>query len=175
MIKEIINIVFAACCVMMFGMGEMFGTTYEFVNVILFCYVEPILTALMLVAAAYVLLKGPAYRKVANFFKWFAIIFGTMTFILLFVSGIYALNILDLRNLDSASIDTIINRVYRPDPSPHIHKLYKMTYDWLINNCGNGIGYNALNLIVYVISMPAVILSSIYICHKRRKCQPAID
>lgn len=167
--NNFIDYIFGACCGMMFGMGELFGTTYEFVNVILFCYVEPILTVLMICAAAYVLLKGPYYKTVGKIFKWFAIATGIITFVLLIISGLYALHIVDIMNLDSSQFDAIISRVYRADPSPHIHKLYKWTYDWLMRNSSDGAWYNTLNLLVYVLAMPALIIPSILICHKYSK------
>ena len=39
-IKLIIDTIFAACCGTMYGMADLFGRTYEYVNVVLFCYVE---------------------------------------------------------------------------------------------------------------------------------------
>ena len=43
-INNIMNIkidtILAACCGTMYGMADLFGRTYEYVNVVLFCYVE---------------------------------------------------------------------------------------------------------------------------------------
>ena len=55
----------------MCGMADMMGCTYEYVNVVLFCYVEPLLTVLMLFGAAYLLLGLPGVRCVGKGFMWF--------------------------------------------------------------------------------------------------------
>ena len=38
--NSFIDKIFAACCGIMYGMADMFGRTYEYVNVVLFCYVD---------------------------------------------------------------------------------------------------------------------------------------
>ena len=71
------------------GMADMMGCTYEYVNVVLFCYVEPLLTVLMLFGAAYVLLRLPGVRCVGKGFMWFGITVSALTGLLLILSGIY--------------------------------------------------------------------------------------
>ena len=47
-------------------MADMFGRTYEYVNVVLFCYVEPVLTVLMILGALYALFRLPKSKPVAG-------------------------------------------------------------------------------------------------------------
>lgn len=162
-----LDYIFAACCGIMYGMGELFGQTYEFVNVIMFCFVEPIFTALMAAAACYVLLRGPHSRQVALFFKWFALIVCVATILLLAVSGAYALHITDLGNLTQSEIQSMMHRAYRHDPSPFIHEAYMWTYNWLMSH-SSGLGqYARLNLYIYVIGMPSIITASWVVCHRK--------
>lgn len=168
---SIIDIIFAACCGIMYGMGDLFGQTYEFVNVILFCYVEPALTVLMALVALYVLLKGPFYREVGEFFKWLAIAVGIITFVLFIASGIHALHVTDVMHMDSSQMDALFSKVYQADPNPFIHKAYKWTYDWLIEHSSKGAEYARLNLLVYILFMPSLIITSIIICSKSERPQ----
>ena len=75
----IIDGLFAVCCGIMCGMADMMDCTYEYVNVVLFCYVEPLLTVLMLFGAAYVLLRLPGVRCVGKGFMWFGITVSALT------------------------------------------------------------------------------------------------
>lgn len=168
---SIIDFIFAACCGIMYGMGDLFGQTYEFVNVILFCFAEPILTVLMVLAALFVLLKGPFYREVGKIFKWLAIAVGIITFVLLIASGIHALHVTDIMHMDSFQMDTLISKVYRADPNPFIHKAYKWTYDWLIEHSSKGTEYARLNLLVYILFMPSLIFTSMMICSNSERPQ----
>lgn len=68
MFNSIIDIIFAACCGTMYGMADMFGRTYEYVNVVLFCYVEPVLTVLMILGALYALFRLPKAKHVTKSF-----------------------------------------------------------------------------------------------------------
>ena len=49
--------------------------TYEYVNVVLFCYVEPVLTVLMILGALYALFRLPKAKHEANAFMWTGIVF----------------------------------------------------------------------------------------------------
>lgn len=63
----------------MYGMADMFGRTYEYVNVVLFCYVEPVLTVLMILGALYALFRLPKSKHVAKGVMWIGIGVSTLT------------------------------------------------------------------------------------------------
>ena len=162
----IIDGIFAACCGIMCGMADMMGCTYEYVNVVLFCYVEPLLTVLMLFGAAYVLLGLPGVRCVGKGFMWFGITVSAVTGLLLIASGINALTLVDKHNITQADMDSIMAMITRPDPDPLVHDMFQKTMHWLMDSSKGNMGYNAFNLLIYVLLMPSAILSSIIICYK---------
>ena len=104
MLYSIIDDVFAACCGIMYGMSDMFGRTYEYVNVILFCYVEPVLTVLMILGALYALFRLPTAKHEANAFMWTGIVVSALTGILLIVSAIHAWGMVGMHNIMQARL-----------------------------------------------------------------------
>ena len=105
--NKIIDIIFAVCCGIMYGMADMFGRTYEYVNVVLFCYVEPVLTVLMILGALYALFRLPKSKHVAKGFVWIGIGVSALTGILLIVSAIHAWGMVDMQNITQAEIDAV--------------------------------------------------------------------
>lgn len=160
----IIDKIFAACCGIMCGMADMFGCTYEYANVVLFCYVEPVLTALMLVGAAYALLGLPRARSVGRCFMWFGITVSALTILIFTVSGVHAVTMVDMHNITQADMDSITAMIMRPDPDPLIHEMFQKTMHCLMESSRGNMGYNAMNLLIYVLLMPAGIVSSIILC-----------
>ena len=158
--------VFAACCGIMSGMADMFGRTYEYVNVVLFCYVEPVLTALMILGVLYALFRLPKANHVAKAFMWLGIVVSALTGIMLIVSAIHAWGMVDMHSISQAEINAIQASILTPDPDPVIHDLFQRTMHWLMDTSKGNIGYNAINLLIYVLLMPSAILSSIIICYK---------
>ena len=103
----IIDVVFAACCGTMYCMADIFGRTYEYVNVVMFCYVEPVLTVLMILGALYALFRLPKARHVAKAFMWLGIVVSALTGVLLIVSAIHAWGMVDMQNITQAEIDAV--------------------------------------------------------------------
>ena len=99
---SIIDGIFAACCGIMYGMADMFGRTYEYVNVVLFCYVEPVLTVLMILGALYALFRLPKAKHVAKTFMWMGIVVSALTGVLLIVSAIHAWGMVAMQNITQA-------------------------------------------------------------------------
>lgn len=169
MLKPTIDIIFAACCGIMYGMADMFGRTYEYVNVVLFCYVEPVLTALMILGALYALFRLPKAKHVAKAFMGIGIVVSALTGVLLIVSAIHAWGMVDILNITQAEIDAVQASIMTPDPDPAIHDLFQKTMHWLMDTSKGNMGYNAINLLIYVLLMPVLIIASIYVCYKASK------
>ena len=153
----------------MYGMADMFGHTYEYVNVVLFCYVEPVLTVLMILGALYALFRLPKSKKVAKGFMWIGIGVSALTGILLIVSAIHAWGMVDMMNITQAEIDAVQASIMTPDPDPVIHDLFQKTMHWLMDTSKGNVGYNAINLLIYVLLMPVLIITSIFVCLKTSK------
>lgn len=169
MLKPTIDIIFAACCGTMYGMADMFGRTYEYVNVVLFCYVEPVLTALMILGVLYALFRLPKARHVAKAFMWLGIVVSALTGVLLIVSAIHAWGMVDMLNITQAEINAVQASIMTPDPDPVIHDLFQKTMHWLMDTSKGNVGYNAINLLIYVLLMPVLIITSICVCYKASK------
>lgn len=166
MLKTLIDSFFAACCGVMYGMADMFSRTYEYVNVVLFCYVEPALTILMIFGALYVLFKLPKANYVAKMFMWLGIVVSALTGVLLIVSAIHALGMVDIMNMTQEQINAVQASIATPDPNPVIHDMFQKTMHWLMDTSRGNMGYNALNLLIYVLLMPVIIVLSAYACYK---------
>ena len=147
----------------------MFGRTYEYVNVILFCYVEPVLTVLMILGALYTLFKLPKAKYVAKAFIWFGIVVSALTGVLLIVSSIHAWGLFDMLNITREDINAVQASILTPDPNPFIHGLFQKTMHWLMDTSKDNMGYNAINLLIYVLLMPVLIIASICVCYKASK------
>ena len=169
MLSSIIDKIFAACCGIMYGMADMFGRTYEYVNVILFCYVEPVLTVLMILGAMYALFRLPKSKNVAKGFMWIGIGVSALSGILLIVSSIHALGMVDMHSISQSEINAVQASILTPDPDPVIHDLFQKTMHWLMDTSKGNVGYNAINLLIYVLLMPALIITSICVCYKASK------
>lgn len=150
-------------------MADMFGHTYEYVNVVLFCYVEPVLTVLMILGALYALFRLPKAKHVAKTFMWMGIVVSALTGVLLIVSAIHAWGMVAMQNITQAEIDAVQASIMTPDPDPVIHDLFQKTMHWLMDTSKGNVGYNAINLLIYVLLMPVLIITSIFVCLKTSK------
>ena len=142
---------------------------YEYVNVVLFCYVEPVLTVMMILGALYALFRLPKAKHVAKDFMWLGIVVSALTGILLIVSAIHAWGIIDILNITQVEINAVQATIMTPDPNPIIHDLFQRTMHWLMDTSKGNMGYNAINLLIYVLLMPVLIISSICVCYKVSK------
>lgn len=167
--NSFIDKIFAACCGIMYGMADMFGRIYEYVNVVLFCYVEPVLTVLMILGALYALFRLPKAKHVAKTFMWMGIVVSALTGVLLIVSAIHAWGMVAMQNITQAEIDAVQASIMTPDPDPVIHDLFQKTMHWLMDTSKGNVGYNAINLLIYVLLMPVLIITSIFVCLKTSK------
>ena len=150
-------------------MADLFGRTYEYVNVVLFCYVEPVLTALMILGVLYALFRLPKANHVAKALMWLGIVVSALTGILLIVSAIHAWGMVDMHSISQAEINAIQASILTPDPNPFIHDMFQKTMHWLMDTSKGNVGYNAINLLIYVLLMPVLIITSICVCYKASK------
>lgn len=150
MFSHFVDGFFAACCGAMYGMADLFGRTYEYVNVVLFCFVEPGLTILMISGALYALLRLPGAGHVAKVFMWGGIAVSALTGVLLTVSAIHACCMVDMWHVTQTEINAVQASIMTPDPDPVIHGLFHKTMYWLLDTSRGE--------------------TSICICHRRAKC-----
>ena len=97
--------------------------TYEYVNVVLFCYVEPVLTVLMILGALYALFRLPKAKHEANAFMWTGIVVSAPTGVLLIVSAIHAWGMVGMHNNTQAETNAVQASIMTPDQEPVIHDL----------------------------------------------------
>ena len=166
---SIIDGIFAACCGTMYGMADLFGRTYEYVNVVMFCYVAPVLTVLMIFVDVYALFRLPKSKHVAKVFVWIGIGVSALTGILLIVSAIHAWGMVDMHSISQSEINAVQASILTPDPNPVIHDLFQKTMHWRMDTSKGNMGYNAINLLIYVLLMPVLIITSICVCYKASK------
>ena len=116
-------------------MADIFGRTYEYVNVVLFCYVEPVLTALMILGALYALFRLPKAKHVAKAFMWLGVVVSALTGILLIVSAIHALGMVDMHSISQAEINAVQASILTPDPDPVIHDMFQKGPSLRLSDC----------------------------------------
>ena len=88
---------------------------------------------------------------------------------LLIVSAIHAWGMVDMQNITQAEIDAVQASIMTPDPNPVIHDLFQKTMHWLMDTSKGNMDYNAINLLIYALLMPVLIIASIYVCYKASK------
>lgn len=138
----------------MTGLGNMLHVSYKTINVILFCYIEPIFTVLMVILAILALCKVPVhglgiwtFRSVVAVVILF-LMAGGVYYVFQVITTEYGLN-----NEPS---------LHMPYPtSAHMANLFDRTVDWLKVTAGKlGTTYEAINIIVYVLVMPVLSMAS---------------
>lgn len=138
----------------MTGLGNMLHVSYKTINVILFCYLEPIFTALMVILAILALCKVPVHGVGIWMFR---VVVATVI-ILLMAGGVYF-------------VFQVIATEYGLYSEPYLHmpyttsahtvNLFDRTVDWLkMTAVKLGTSYEAINIIVYVLVMPVLSLGS---------------
>ena len=123
----------------------------------------------MILGALYALFILPKANHVAKAFMWLGIVVSALTGILLIVSAIHAWGMVDMHSISQAEINAIQVSILTPDSDPVIHDLFQRTMHWLMDTSKGNIGYNAINLLIYVLLMPVLIISSICVCYKVSK------
>lgn len=152
--SRIVLLIFAICVGLMTGLGNMLHVSYKTINVILFCYVEPTFTVLMVVLAILALCKVPVH----GLGIWTFRVVVAVVLLFLMAGGVY------LVFQVIATEYGLYNEPYLHMPYPtsaHMENLFDRTVDWLQVTAGKlGTTYEAINIIVYVLLMPVLILAS---------------
>lgn len=143
----------AFCCGIMAEMGNLLGMSYQRANVILFCWLEPgIFIGLFLT-----LLWGWMHLPLRRRFAWASLVVNTLailvTAVLLCVSTIMLLKQFNIGLEDPMSI------LNMNETNPMYLKWYNDTVQTLLLVGGKlGISYAAVNLLLYVLLLPAGII-----------------
>lgn len=152
--SRVILLLFTICVGLMTGLGNMLHVSYKTINVILFCYVEPFLTALMIILTILELCKVPVH----GLGIWTFRVVVAAVVILLMAGGVYfVFQVI-------ATEYGLYNEPYLHMQYPttaHMENLFDRTVDWLKVTAEKlGTTYEAINIIVYVLVMPALNLAS---------------
>jgi hypothetical protein len=152
--EHFVSFLFYVCVGLMTGLGNLFHVSYMTINVILFCYVEPIFTGIMVSLAVMSLCGLPV--NVGGI--WFFRIVVALVVILLLAGGFYFVG------QGIATEYGLYNEPYLHMPyetSAHAAKLFGQTVAWLNKTAATfGTTYQIINLVVYVLAMPALCIAS---------------
>ena len=85
---------------------------------------------------------------------WTGIVVSAPTGVLLIVSAIHAWGMVGMHNNTQAETNAVQASIMTPDQEPVIHDLFQKTMHWLMDTSKGNIGYNAINLLIYVLLMP---------------------
>lgn len=159
----IIDAIFGFCCFLITEIGLMFGLSYEAINVIAFCYVEPIFTGLMVILAILALCRVPVRIRGTVIF-WSvvgiaAILFAVGTVLVIREGFDY-----------SSSVEQQIRLVSVKEANPTIIDHYNSTILWLRTTAVNlHTTYHVINIVLYVIALPILSLFSYIIIRVRKQ------
>lgn len=152
--ENVASLLFYICVGLMAGLGNLFHVSYMTINVIMFCFVEPIFTGIMIVLAILSLCGLPT--NVGGI--WFFRIVVALVVALLLAGGFYFVG---------QGIATEYGLYHRPylhmpyETSAHAATLFDQTVDWFkITAEKFGTTYQIINLVVYVLAMPALCIAS---------------
>lgn len=159
----IIEAIFAFCCFLMTEIGILFRLSYEAINVIVFCYVEPIFTGIMVLLAILALCRVPV-RIIGTVIFWSvvgiaAILFAVGTVLVIREGFDY-----------SSSIEQQIRMLSVKEANPTIIDHYNSTILWLRTTAFNlHTTYHVINIVLYVIALPILSLFSYIIIRVRKQ------
>ncbi|MDY6377397.1 MAG: hypothetical protein SPL17_01735 [Bacteroidales bacterium] len=159
----IIEVIFGFCCFLITEIGLLFGLSYEAINVIAFCYVEPIFTGIMVLLAILALCRVPV-RIIGTVIFWSvvgiaAILFAVGTVLVIREGFDY-----------SSSIEQQIRMLSVKEANPTIIDHYNSTILWLRTTAVNlHTTYHVINIVLYVIALPILSLFSYIIIRVRKQ------
>lgn len=151
-----IQAIFGFCCLLIAEIGILFGLSYYAINVIAFCYVEPIFTGCMLLFAILSLCKVPI-RKIGIIFFWLVV--GSI--IVLFIIGTICI----IRDCSIyQDLESLRQHLFIKETNPFIINKFNDTMVWLENiGYQRNVSYELVNLIIYVAVMPFLCIVSYFI------------
>lgn len=151
----IIDAIFGFCCFLITEIGLMFGLSYEAINVIAFCYVEPIFTGIMVLLAILALCKVPV-KKLSTWFFW--IVVGCV--IAIMIAGIVCV-IMD-SSVFRGSPESLKSHLtsIKETSLPMLSKFHDAV-SWLKDIAHKyGTTYELVNVLLYVVGMPIICMVS---------------
>lgn len=160
----IIEAIFGFCCFLITEIGLLFGLSYEAINVIAFCYVEPIFTGIMVLLAILAICKVPV-KKLGTWFFW--IVVGCV--IALMITGTVCI-IKDCYVFRDSPELLRAHLLSISETSLPIIAQFQDTLWWLRDTALEcSISYELLNILLYVVGMPILCIISYIIirCQKR--------
>ena len=159
----IIEAVFGFCCFLITEIGLLFGLSYEAINVIAFCYVEPIFTGIMVILAILALCRVPV-RKIATVLFWSVV---GIAAILIAIGTVLVIR----EGFDySFSIEQQIRMLSVKETNPIIVNQYNSAILWLQTTADKlHTTYNVINIVLYIIALPLFSLLSFIIIRVRKK------
>lgn len=151
-----IQAIFGFCCFLIAEIGILFGLSYYAINVIAFCYVEPIFTGCMLLFAILSLCKVPI-RKIGIIFFWLVV--GSI--IVLFIIGtVYIIK--DCYTYQN-DLELLRQHLLIKETDPFIINKFNDTMFWLKDiGYQHNVSYELVNLIIYVVAMPLLCIVSYF-------------
>ena len=159
----IIDTIFGFCCFLITEIGLLFGLSYEAINVIAFCYVEPIFTGLLLILAILALCRVPV-KKVGSVLFWFV---AGCAVILFAVGAVLVMR----EGFDySSSIEQQIRLISIKEANPIIIGQYNSAILWLRTTADKlHTTYHVINIVLYVITLPLLSIISYIIIRVRKQ------
>lgn len=159
----IIDAIFGFCCFLIMEIGLMFGLSYEAINVIAFCYVEPIFTGIMVLLAILATCKVPV-KKLSTLFFW--IVVGCV--ISLMIAGTVYIIKDYLVFRDSPELLKVHLTSIKETSLPMLSQ-YKDAVSWLKDIAHKyGTTYELVNILLYVVGMPLLCIVSYIIILKQK-------
>ena len=159
----IIDTIFGFCCFLITEIGLLFGLSYEAINVIAFCYIEPFFTGIMLILALLALCRAPV-KRVGSILFWSV---AGCTVILFTVGTVLVMR----EGFDySSSIEQQIRMVSIKENNSIIVDKYNNAIQWLQIMADNlNTSYHVINIALYVITLPFLVLLSYIVIRVRKQ------
>lgn len=149
--------IFEFCCYWIAEVGIQFNLSYYAINIIVFCYIEPILTAFM-VASAFLALCNVPINKIS---VWIFRIIIVSLAIVFFISIPQALE--DFHTYDSP-IYFLRSWKAIKEPNPEIIDRFNLAVQWLKDTASKyNTTYEIINIVLYIVVMPFSCIVSYFI------------
>ena len=141
----------------------MFGLSYEAINVIAFCYVEPIFTGLMVILAILALCRVP----VKKFGAWFFGIIVVCAIVIMIAGIVCVIKDCYVFNGNPESLKAHLKSI-KETSLPMLSK-FQNAVSWLKDIAHKyGTTYELVNILLYVVGMPIICIVSYTIILKQK-------
>lgn len=147
----------AFCCGVMAEMGNLLEMSYQKVNVILFCWIEPGICLLLWFAFLWGCLHLPGTRALS----WVSLIISSLA--ILATAALLAISAVTLVRQITAGLSDPRAIFNMNEPHPlYLGKFNETVKDLTLIAHKLGISYAAVNLLYYVLLLPAGIIAGYY-------------